>query len=134
MALRHRCRFSGVTLQSGMRESLVVVDVRRLATTRDRPSALSAASPRPSPILRLDGHQEGWTPPSRCCFRRLCVVTVVVVVRQRWLSANVCESEYVARVASGRTISCDRSGGISKVEGQEDESSALKDVARARSV
>jgi len=52
----------------------------------------------------LAGHREGWTPPS------LVVVSAAhaAAAAGGGVAARVCESEYVAGVASGRTISRDR--------------------------
>lgn len=57
----------------GVRESLVV-DVGRLATTRDRPSAF-----RPSRFPGLSGRQEGWTPPPLVVVSAAGAGTVVMV-------------------------------------------------------
>jgi len=72
-------------------ESLVV-DVGRLATTRDRPSALSAPSFLSLP--RLGGHREGRTPPS------LVVVSAIRAGGSDGASV-VCEREYISGVTSG---------------------------------
>lgn len=112
-------------LVAGVSVSLVV-DVGRLATTRDRPSALSASPPPFLSPPRLGGHRERVGHHPRSLLFPLLVLMMVVVVAVA--SANVCESEFVSRVASGRTISRDRGVGYQGWKVKRRRASALKDM------
>lgn len=105
------------------RESLVV-DVGRLATMRDRPSALSA------PPLLLPLVTPPWRPPrgsdttlARLLFPPLVLVVVTVLA----LSARVCERRIHIRSREWERLVAIGSG-ILRVEGQEEDANALKDM------